>query len=84
MNTKTVNGIELTRPEEPMNWQGVINGYRVEFIPYLGRYNRKINGWQAVSDENVLPEPRSPQNQALFHTSCATLTGCVERALEEL
>ena len=47
---KTVSGIILKKTfgKNHYNWVANFNGYMVKFIPYLGRYNGKVNGWKAI------------------------------------
>lgn len=78
-NCKEVRGAHLYRTDHnnPWDWAGLFGGIEVTFRPILGRYNRKINGWKAFS-------PASPGKPAKFYTNGASLTLCVERAINEV
>lgn len=47
---KTVDGITLKKTfgKNHHNWVANFNGYMVRFSPFLGRYNNKVNGWEAI------------------------------------
>jgi len=47
---KTIDGITLKKTfgKNHYNWVANFNGYMVKFSPFLGRYNNKVNGWEAV------------------------------------
>ena len=48
--TKTIQGITLKKTFgiNHHNWVANFNGYMVRFSPFLGRHNKKVNGWEAV------------------------------------
>lgn len=73
---KTVDGTALIRVGHH-EWAALFNDHAVTFTAYLGRYNRKVNGWHACSEER-----RSDNGYAVFSTSGDTLTLCVNRAQE--
>lgn len=73
---KTIDGVTLTRVGNH-EWSARFDGHDVTFTAYLGRYNKKVNGWHACSEE------RKPDNgHAVFSTSGNSLTLCVNRAQE--
>lgn len=76
---KMVDGATLHRRGEH-EWCGRIGGYDIIFTAYLGRYNRKVNGWHA-SSEAVFPTTER-NARPVFSTSGNTLTLCVNRAQE--
>ena len=77
---KTVCGITLKKTfgKNHHNWVANFNGYMVRFTPYLGRYNNKVNGWQA---NQILCSHLEPGER--LHCTGPTLTSIVKEVIAE-
>lgn len=73
---KTVSGATLTRVADH-EWSATFDGHAVTFTAYLGRYNKKVNGWHACSEDRL-----DNCGHAVFSTRRSALTYCVEDAQE--
>jgi hypothetical protein len=80
MKTKTVLGITLKKTfgKNHYNWVANFNGYMVKFVPYLGRYNNKVNGWSA---HQVLCSHLEPEER--IYSSGPTLISVVKEVIQE-